>query len=233
MADIVLVHGGWLGGWLWQKVAPLLRLRGHDVHAPSLTGLGDRRHLLSANITPDLHATDIVNVIRWNELKDVVLVGHSYGGFVISGAAGQVPDCVRAMVFVDAFVPDKSGQSAFSFGPEWRARQFRAASVRGMVQPQGLAERMSDDPATVEWVSRMVSAHPLSCFSEGTTLTGREKEIADRLCIWCTGNDPSPFGVFYERCAADPGWRTAVLPCRHGPMLDEPERLADLILSAC
>ena len=233
MADVVLVHGGWLGGWLWQKVAPLLRLEGHDVHAPSLTGLGDRRHLLSPDITPDLHAADIVNVMRWNELKDVVLVGHSYGGFVISGAAGQMPECIRALVFVDAFVPEETGQSAFSIGPEWRASEVRAASVGGIVQPRGLAERMSEDPATVEWVSRMVSPHPLLCFSEGTTLTGREKEIADKLFVWCRGHDPSPFKVFYQRCAEDPGWRTATLPCLHGPMLDEPEKLAGLILSAC
>src|SRR3984957_4205166 len=100
----VLVHGAWHGGWCWQRVADRLRGSGHTVFSPTLTGLGERSHLLRGGIDLKTHITDVVNVIKWEGLTDVVLCGHSYGGFVISGVAEQVGPAIRAIVFLDAFV---------------------------------------------------------------------------------------------------------------------------------
>jgi pimeloyl-ACP methyl ester carboxylesterase len=106
----VLVHGAWHGGWCWRRVADRLTVNGHKVFTPTMTGLGERSHLLDGKISLDTHITDIVNVIKWEGLSDIVLVGHSYGGFIITGVAEQMPSVISSIVFLDAFVPD-NGQS--------------------------------------------------------------------------------------------------------------------------
>ncbi len=109
----VLVHGAWHGGWCWRRVSDLLEKHGHKVFTPTLTGVGERSHLLDARINLATHITDIVNVIKWEELKDIVLVGHSYGGAVVSGVAEQIGDAIGSIVFLDAFEPE-NGDSAAS-----------------------------------------------------------------------------------------------------------------------
>ena len=106
----VLVHGAWHGGWCWRRVADVLQQRGHNVFTPTMTGLGERSHLIDGKINLTTHVTDIVNVIKWESLNDIVLVGHSYGGIIISGVAEAMRDTIGSIVFLDAFVPE-SGDS--------------------------------------------------------------------------------------------------------------------------
>src|SRR5688572_32753445 len=106
----VLIHGGWHGGWCWRRVSDLLRRSGHAVFTPTLTGLGERSHLLTDRVGLETHIRDVVNVLEWEDLTDVVLVGHSYGGCVISGAAEHCEKRVSSLVFLDAFVPE-NGQA--------------------------------------------------------------------------------------------------------------------------
>ncbi|NKC13918.1 MAG: alpha/beta fold hydrolase [Gammaproteobacteria bacterium] len=108
MVTFVLVHGAWYGGWCWAELQHELRGLGHESHAPTLTGLGERSHLLAPDIDTNLHVLDVVNTIRWRELDDIVLVGHSYGGMVVTGVAAQIPEKLRAVVYLDAFVPEVS-----------------------------------------------------------------------------------------------------------------------------
>ena len=110
MATFVLVHGAWHGSWCWKRVRQALQDAGHDVFTPTLTGVGERSHLLSLHVNLETHIDDVVNLIRWEDLSDVVLCGHSYGGCVISGVADRVPDRIRALVYLDAFVL-RDGQS--------------------------------------------------------------------------------------------------------------------------
>src|SRR5215472_1115316 len=107
----VLVHGAWHGGWCWRRVADLLEKQGHKVFAPTLTGLGERSHLMSKDIVLDTHIADIVNVIRWEDLSGICLVAHSYGGFPVSGALEQAGDRVSSVVFLDAFMPEDGQKS--------------------------------------------------------------------------------------------------------------------------
>jgi pimeloyl-ACP methyl ester carboxylesterase len=109
----VLVHGAWHGGWCWRRVSDLLEKKGHKVFTPTMTGLGERSHLLDAKVNLATHVTDILNVIKWESLNDIVLVGHSYGGAVVSGVAEQVPEAIGCLVFLDAFVPE-NGESVAS-----------------------------------------------------------------------------------------------------------------------
>ena len=116
MANFVLVHGAWIGGWCWRPNAQALRKAGHEVFTPTLTGLGERSHLMNPSINLDTHIADIVNVIKHEELSDVVLVGHSYGGMVVTGVADALADKIRSLVYLDAFVPE-SGQALVDLAP--------------------------------------------------------------------------------------------------------------------
>src|SRR5580698_7000937 len=116
MATFVLVHGAWHGAWCWRRVAAMLRRNGHDVFAPTLTGVAERSHLLTPHINVDTHILDVVNLMKWQELKDVVLVGHSYGGMVISGVAEKMEKSIASFVMLDAFMPE-NGQAVIDMQP--------------------------------------------------------------------------------------------------------------------
>ena len=121
----VLVHGAWHGGWCWQRVATALQAEGHKVYAPSLTGLADRSHLLSNSINLDTHITDIVNLFKWEDLRNAVLVAHSYGGWPVSGAIEQLLDRVSSIVYVDAFMP-ADGERGFDLATHRLCPGFRS-----------------------------------------------------------------------------------------------------------
>jgi pimeloyl-ACP methyl ester carboxylesterase len=229
MSDIVLVHGGWHGGWVWRKVEDRLRAKGHRVFSPTLTGLGERAHLAHPDITPDIHVEDICGVLRFEDLEDVTLVGHSYGGFIIAGAASRMPDHISALVYLDAFVPTASGQSAFSVGSPERAAEVRASMTGGFLVPPSGFERWSTDSEIRTWLQRKVTPHPIRCFSEGPALSGAEASIARKMHILCTRHKPSPFWVFHEHYEMHPDWRTERLDCLHDAMIEMPDETADLI----
>ena len=131
MATVVLVHGTTAGGWVWRKVAPRLRAEGHSVYTPTLTGLGERDHLASPSVDLDTHVADVVNTIEYEDLEDVVLVGHSYGGMVITGAADRLPGKVAGLVYFDAIVP-RDGESLVDLQPaERRAQTDRRVAEGG------------------------------------------------------------------------------------------------------
>ena len=131
MATFVLVHGGWHGSWCWKRVRKALQARRHDVFTPTLTGVGKRSHLLSPDVNLHTHVTDVVNLIRWEELSGVVLCGHSYGGCVITGVADRLSDRIAALVYLDAFVPE-DGQSLFDILPTfYKTSQLEAAQRDG------------------------------------------------------------------------------------------------------
>ena len=113
----VLVHGAWGGGWAWRDVADRLRARGHEAYRPTLTGLGERRHLATEDVGLDTHIEDVVNLLVFEQLHDVVLVGHSYGGMVISGVADRVPERIAYRIYIDAFVPEDGESLVGEDGP--------------------------------------------------------------------------------------------------------------------
>ena len=130
MATFVLVHGAWHGAWCWKRVTKLLRAKGHDVYVPTLTGVGERVHLASPDVSLDTHVMDVVNEIKWQELSNVVLVGHSYGGMVISGVAEKMEKQIASLVMLDAFVSE-NGQSLVDMQPPAAAEMFKALEAKG------------------------------------------------------------------------------------------------------
>ena len=168
MATFVLVHGAWHGAWCWRRVARLLTRSGHEVFAPTLTGLAERSHLLSPAIDLDTHILDVVNEMKWQELSDVVLVGHSYGGMVISGVAEKMERAISSVVLVDAFLPE-TGQAVIDLQPQPVQATLRAAEASGATTvPPRTAAFFHVNEKDRAWVDARCTPQPLKCFSAAT-----------------------------------------------------------------
>ena len=227
MATFVLVHGAWHGGWCWEDTERELRALGHETHAVTLTGLGERNHLATPDVDADLHVQDVVNTLKWRALSDVILVGHSYGGMVITGVAGQVPERLAALVYLDAMVPEESGVSLFAKAAPERMAAFQAEIDKGETTlAPDLFDAWTSDPVKKEWLKSMCTRHPIGCFQKGVTLTGREKEITRKHYIIAARNKPSAFWPEYEKVKARPDWNTAKIDTLHDVMVEAPAELA-------
>src|ERR1700691_4275992 len=179
----VLVRGAWHGGWCWQRVADRLRSSGHTVFTPTLTGLGERSHLLRAGIGLETHIADVVHLMKWEGLTDVVLCGHSYGGFVISGVAEQMAAAIRSIVFLDAFVP-RDGESSLSLTSSAVQEGVRAATARGDLGiPPRSAEAFGVNAADRAWVDSLCVPQPIGTFTDNIVLTGARDRIARKSYI--------------------------------------------------
>ncbi|MEC7765004.1 MAG: alpha/beta hydrolase [Pseudomonadota bacterium] len=228
MTDYVLVHGGWHGGWCWRDVAARLTARGHRVFAPSLTGLADRGHLIDCVHGPDTHVADITGLVEWEDLRGFTLVGHSYGGTIVTGVASRMPERIGRLVYLDAMVPEVSGQSAASLSNPERAAEVAAARrPDGHMDPTGFERWVA--PERIEWLRSMATPQPGSCFGKGVTLDGRENEIANKDYIICLRHKPSPFWAFYEKYRDAPGWRSHELDCLHDAMIERPDELVAIL----
>jgi pimeloyl-ACP methyl ester carboxylesterase len=224
----LLVHGAWHGGWCWRRVADLLAARGHRVLAPTLTGLGERSHLMNGSINLATHIADVVNVIRWEGLQDFVLCGHSYGGMVVSGVAEQVSS-IAAIVFLDAFVPE-SGDSLVGATSAASREAIEAAAKSGsLTVPPRPAAFFHVNEADRAWVDAMCTPHPLATLLDKIALTGARDRIAKKAYVRAQHYPNPGFDAAYARLQSDPAWRVYTLPCGHDVMVDMPERLAEIL----
>jgi pimeloyl-ACP methyl ester carboxylesterase len=219
-ATIVLVHGAWHGGWCWRRVADRLSARGHYVVAPTLSGVGERAHLAGDAINLTTQINDVIGEIKWKDLDRIVLVGHSYGGMVITGVAEQLRERIAAMIYLDAFLP-ADGQSAYdvlgaSSWPEHLAPPISAAAF-------GVNEQ---DRA---WVDAKMTPHPVGCFTEKLTVSGAYQQVAKKLYIRASGFANPAFDSALARCSADRSWQTLVMKCGHDVMIDQPDQLSATI----
>ena len=228
MATFVLVHGAWTGGWGYKKTARLMRAEGHEVYVVTLTGLGERSHLSHPGITLSTHIQDVVNVFEYEDIQDAILVGHSYGGMVITGASARVAARIRTLVYLDAFLP-ADGQALWDIAGE-NGQQFYIDGQRstpGMVSPAGLPGMPADaDSAAVG--RRKLDLHPLLTLTEPVRLDGSERSIKRRTYILAT-RQPG-FQRFYDQVKAGPTWTTKTIDTGHIVMMDDPEGLARLLL---
>jgi pimeloyl-ACP methyl ester carboxylesterase len=229
MKPIVLVHGAWHGGWCWSRVVPPLWKAGHRAYAPTLTGLGERAHLYSAAITLDTHVTDVANVLACEDLRDVVLCGHSYGGFVISGVIERMPERIASAVFLDAFLPS-DGESMYDLVAN-RGRQLDAfVDAGGVGVPPIPARHFNVNEADRAYVDAQCSLQPIATFAQKIALTGAVDRVPRRSYVRATGYPSPPFdrarGIAEER-----GWSVYDVPAGHDAMLDAPDRLVEILLA--
>ena len=226
---LVLVHGAWHGGWCWSRVRDILTGRGHRVFTPTLTGLADRAHLMASGITLDTHIADVANLIRWEGLHDVVLCGHSYAGWVISGVAEEVEERIGAMVYLDGYVPE-DGESGRSVGsPNGRARIEQALAAGDLSRPPPNARHFGVNDADLDWVNGLLTPHPIGVALTPIRLTGARERIAKLAYIRAPAYPNPRFDADYAKLKLRPGWRCLEVPCGHDVMVDMPDRLAEIL----
>jgi pimeloyl-ACP methyl ester carboxylesterase len=234
MATYVLVHGGGHGGWCYRKVVPLLRAAGHDVYTPTMTGVGERSHLVSRDVDLDLHVRDVTAVLHSEDLRDVILVGHSYGGMVITGVADRVPDRIGRLVYLDAANP-VNGQSLVDVaGPVIEAVRPDGQVVDGVelvLLPSPDAGRLYGvtDPGDLAWMAERLTGHPWACFEQKLELTNEAALRAiPQYHLVCTSTLATRDPDLVERARAE--GRLWDIDTGHDLMITEPEAVADVLL---
>ncbi|MGE0565959.1 MAG: alpha/beta fold hydrolase [Pseudolabrys sp.] len=225
MAIFVVAHGAWSAGWAWKKMHGILRARGHSLVTPTYTGLGERSHLARPEIDLDTHITDVCQVLEYEDLKGVVLIGHSYGGMVATGVADRAGARVAKLVYLDAFAP-RNGDSAFSLlPPETRAQRQAGGGDDWRIPPGPMPPDTSD--ADRAWCEPRRTPQPLKTFAQPIKLDA--EPTMPRHYIYCTRRPPDDrFRPFYERAKAE-GWGAYEIDASHNPHITNPNGLADLL----
>jgi len=203
MSTFVIIAGGWRGGWTVTPLARVLRGLGHEVFTPTLTGLGERVHLASARPNLETHILDVANVLIYEDLHDVILCGHSYAGMVVSGVADRLPERIAALVYVDAFVPE-DGEAWWDLAGDY----FRKVAIDGAAADGfSVTPTPGPDPRRVP--------HPLASFRQAIRLTGRWREVPEKMYLYASGWSETPFTALYQRLARDPDWIVKSVPTGH------------------
>ena len=233
MATYVLVHGGGHGGWCYQRVARILRSAGHDVYTPTLTGLGERSHLLGPAVDLDLHIADVVAVLHYEDLRDVILVGHSYGGMVITGTADRAADRIGRLVYLDAANP-VDGQSLVDVaGPIIEAVRPFGRVIDGvelvLLPPDAAMLYGVTDPVDLAWMADRLTGHPWRCFEQPLRLTNQaELSAIPAYHIVCTSTLATRDPELIEDARA--GGRLWDIDTGHDLMITEPAAVAEALL---
>lgn len=227
----VLIHGACHGGWCWSRVAPLLRAAGHDVLTPTLTGFGERAHLLSAEVGPATVVQDVVAVLECEELTDVVLVGHSFGALVALGVAERVPKRLARLVLLDGVVVEP-GEPGFSGLPPEAAEQRTAAALAngGVAYPPPPATVFGvADPDDLAWITRRLTPHPVRTYTEPFALRAPLGNGVSVTYLCCT--DP-PYPVIHSAhpIVRREGWEWRRLATGHDAMITAPALTAEALL---
>jgi pimeloyl-ACP methyl ester carboxylesterase len=224
----LVCHGAWGGGWSWKKMHPLMQAAGHRLVTPTYTGLGERAHLAHPAIDLETHIEDILNVIKYEDLRDVVLLGHSYGGMVATGVADRASERIDQLIYLDAFVP-REGQSLFDLVGQAQGAMREAAKSgdRWRVPPNPPPPDTS--AADLEWMSTRRISMPLKCFEAKLKLQSSEPKLP-RSYVYATRTTPADtFGQFARRARSEAGWRYFEIDASHSPNVTAPETLVQLL----
>ena len=229
MANIVLAHGAWSAAWAWKKMRPLFRAADHDFFSPTYTGLGQRAHLARPEIDLSTHVQDVLSVLEFEDLKDVVLIGHSYGGMVATGVADKARNRIARVVYIDAFVP-KDGQSLFDLvGPKAEGNMRAGAAKDGEGWKLPINPMPPDtSPEDSAWASPRRRPQPIKTFEQKIKLDS--KEPPPRHYIYAKKNGPGDvFRQFGERAKSEAGWKYYEIDASHNPHITCPDVLMSLL----
>ncbi len=229
--NFVLVHGAWHGGWCWRDVAAVLRTAGHQVFTPTMTGLGERAHLLNAQVGLSTFIDDIAAVILSEELDNVVLVGHSFGGHVINGVADRMPQLLRQLIYLDGLVV-QHGQSALSImPPAVQAERNRTMDAEGLRMTIPSPDQFGlSDPAQLAWVMRQLTPHPLKGYTEPLQLQHPLGNGLPKTYIAVTDPWYPPLAELRQWVRSQPDWDWRELAACHNAMVSAPLALASLLM---
>ena len=228
----VLVHGAYGGGWIWRDVAAGLRRLGHEVRTPTQTGLGERSHLMSRQITVETHIEDVANVIETDELRDIILVGHSYGGVAVTGVADRLTDRIRHIVYLDALIPE-NGEKVFDILPAGMAdgrRQVAREQGGGVALPvpgpEGFPIPASPNK---DWFMRRLRPHPIGTYESPMRLSKPAGAGLPVTYVAYTRPALASIEPSRQRAKAKQGWRYIDLPVPHDVEIPDPQRVVDLL----
>jgi pimeloyl-ACP methyl ester carboxylesterase len=230
MASIVLAHGAWSAAWAWKKMRPLIRLAGHELFSPTYTGLGHRAHLAHPDIDLDTHIEDVVSVLEFEDLEDVTLIGHSYGGMVATGVADRAGARIGRVVYLDAFAP-KDGESLFDLvGPKAETNMRAGATEEGEGWKIPINPMPPDTaPQDVAWAAPRRRPQPIKTFEQKLRLESKAPP-PPRHYIYARKNGPGDvFRQFGERARSEAGWRYYDIDASHNPHITCPELLMALL----
>lgn len=234
MATFVLVHGAWGGAQGWRKVRPMLQAAGHEVFTPSLTGIGERSHLASPQVTLLTHVQDVINAVFYEDLTDITLVGYSYGGMVVTGCLDYIGDRIKHLVYLDAFVPS-DGQSLDSL--TGRQNEGATGALPGQDWLRQPMPRTYDDAKDAAFSEPRRSAQPAGTFSEAVRLLRPQEDWPFSLSYIKATGEPRPaannggaFWVAADHAKASPRWRHYEIETNHMVAYNKPRELADVLL---
>lgn len=231
MATFVLVHGSFHGGWCWRFVAPLLRNLGHDVYTPTLTGLGDRSHLLHYGVDLNTHIEDVTNLLFYEDLSKVALVGHSYAGMVITGVAAKMPERIAKLIYLDAYVP-LDGQSEVDLwpSPTFGGLSFvRPSDNNEMRPPPSPSVFGIDDVKMADWVAMRLKPQPMSTYIQIPPASTPASRAIPRAYILCTNASLLQIMAPFAARAKLEGWKVRELASGHDAMLIHPQELTNIL----
>jgi pimeloyl-ACP methyl ester carboxylesterase len=221
--------GAWSAGWAWKKMHPLMSAAGHRLVTPTYTGLGEREHLAAPSNDLETHVQDMLAVIKYEDLRDIVLIGHSYGGLVATGVADRARDRISQLIYLDAFVP-KDGQSLMDANPPMVRQRMQETAKAGdgwRVPSNPIPPDTSE--ADVKWISERRVAQSIKCFDTPLRMRGGELTLP-RSYIYLTRVTPAdPFRPFAERAKNDSTWRYYELDASHSPHVTTPGTLMALL----
>jgi pimeloyl-ACP methyl ester carboxylesterase len=229
MATFVIAHGAWSAGWAWKKMRGRMRDRGHELWTPTYTGLGERAHLATPDVDLDTHIQDVCGVLMMEDLRNVILVGHSYGGMVATGVADREAARIARLVYLDAFVP-RDGQSMLDLHPAEIRERMRAAVLEGdgwRLAPNPLPPDTSAEDLV--WMAPRRIAQPAKTGQQPIRLTGAV-ERRPRTYIYCLqARTGDVFRPFAERARTEPGWQYFEIDASHNPHITAPDTLASML----
>ena len=223
----LVCHGAWSAGWAWKKMHPLMNKAGHRLLTPTYTGLGERAHLAHQGIDLETHIADMLQVIRYEDLRDIVLIGHSYGGMVATGVADRARDKVRQLIYIDAFVP-ADGQSLLDLNEVAQARMQEVAKTGDGWRVPPNPTPPDTSPEDVAWLSERRVHMPIKCFEQRLKLSAPLG--LPRSYIYATRITPADtFGPFARMTKNDPAWRYHEIDASHSPNVTAPEVLMGML----
>ena len=223
----VLVAGSWLGAWYWHRVAERLKGQGHRVYMPTLTGLAERSHLLNASVNLTTHIQDVANLIKWEQLDNIVLCGHSYAGMVISGVAECVPEgTIRSIVYLDA-VYAQSGKSLVDYFP-----QAPMTEDGGLTTPVLPGALFGFDDDTARMFDKLTTPHPLASWEEKSCVSGKRDKIKSKWFVLATNSGMPIFADMVKELLPKSEWLVERLSCAHMVALELPKETGDILLRA-
>jgi len=228
----VLVHGAWHGGWCWRRVADLLKAQGHRVFCPTLTGLGERAHLLNRDVNMTTHINDVIAVLEAEELEDVVLVGHSYGGIVITGVAAKAKSRLWQLVYLDSAIVEDGESWSSAHSPQVQAERRKLAETSGgLSMPVPKAEVFGlRDPDDLDWVQRRMTPQPFAPYDQKMHWGGPVGNGLPKLYVDCTEPAYAGLAPVKQRIRANPAWKCVELKTGHDAMVSAPAETAKLLL---